>query len=818
LAAKNSREMHSIHPSADAAGTLPDPLEWPHLPGARRHFALVVTGVVLLGLVSAALVGWAWNAWEVVALYLALVLTSAAVGYATALGRARNSSDGVDWSLVRAAIDAREDALAVTDGADRLVCANGSYGGLCGGYSSPVDLPPAPGGRPTAAQAAAQARRDGGGSAEATVAVDGAERILRVDCRWADDAHRHLLWTIRRSAADEVVGQAIAFVEGAFGTQVGEAGVMAAVTDRAGRVLGANAAFDRAAQRTTGDVANFGEVVVVEEGGRAGLREADGAARPVRLLELPLGVAGDAAADAYLFLMMNEERAPAVLPAALPDSVPALLGNLPLGLALADRDGRLTFMNAAFAETAGAPEDAPLLYPTELVVDEDKAMVSDAVRRAAGGLRKPRDLRIRLKNRPEEQTILTVARSPGLGASEVVLSLKDNREQMKLERQIAQATKMQAVGQLAGGVAHDFNNILTAVIGYCDLMLLRHTPGDADFDDVNQIRQNANRAANLVRQLLAFSRQQTLRPQILQVSDVVGELSHLLKRLLGETVTLSVRHGRNVGPVRVDPGQLEQVIVNLAVNARDAMPDGGELTISTHAVGAAEVKALGYEMMPAADYVAIAVRDTGTGIPQDIIGKIFEPFFTTKEFGKGTGLGLSTVYGIVKQTGGFIFADSREGEGTTFTIYLPLHPDLPEAAAPEPASGDPQGDLWGKGTILLVEDEAMVRAVAERALTRKGYQVLAAANGEEALDILLGQANGVDLLISDVVMPVMDGPTLVREARARFPTLRIVFMSGYAEEQLRKSIDVPGVAFLPKPFSVQELNEAVRAALTREPA
>ncbi len=799
---------------------LPDPMEWPHLPGARRNFALVVAGVVLLGLASTALIGWAMGGWEVMAIYGALVLTSASVGYAAALGRARRGGGQIDWALVRAALDARTDALAITDGADRLVCANEAYGARCGGYPTPFELAGLASSSRAAIEAlATQARRDGSAHGEMAVTVDGEPRRLRIGCRPAELSRRHLLWTVRRSVADKLHDETVALLEGPFGAWVGAAGLMAVMTDRAGLVLAANGAFRQAAWPDGDRPLDLGEVLAVVDGKPAGLRQEDGSIRPMRIVELPLQPAPDRTPEAYLFLLMKEETpaAPAAPTIALPDSVPALLGTLPLGLALADRDGRLTFMNAAFAETAGAPEDAPMLYPTELVVDEDKAMVSDAVRRAAGGHHKPRDLRVRLKNRPEEQTILTVGRATGLGA-DVMLSLKDNREQMKLERQIAQATKMQAVGQLAGGVAHDFNNILTAVIGYCDLMLMRHSPGDSDFDDINQIRQNANRAANLVRQLLAFSRQQTLRPQIIQVSDVVGELSHLLKRLLGETVTLSVKHGRNIGLVRVDPGQLEQVIVNLAVNARDAMPDGGELTISTYAVPSTEVRSLGYEMMPAADYVAISVKDTGTGIPPEILGKIFEPFFTTKEFGKGTGLGLSTVYGIVKQTGGFIFADSPPGQGTVFTIYLPVHAEAAEASAEPAAPQAPAAELWGKGTILLVEDEGMVRAVAERALSRKGYQVLTAAHGEEALEILENRDAGVDLLISDVVMPTMDGPTLVRHARERFPKLRIIFMSGYAEEQLRKSIDVRGAGFLPKPFSVQELAEAVRAALAREAA
>jgi two-component system cell cycle sensor histidine kinase/response regulator CckA len=346
-------------------------------------------------------------------------------------------------------------------------------------------------------------------------------------------------------------------------------------------------------------------------------------------------------------------------------------------------------------------------------------------------------------------------------------------------------------------------------------MLMRHTPGDTDYDDIQQIKGNSNRAAGLTRQLLAFSRQQTLRPQVLQIPDVISEVSHLLKRLLGETVQLVVKHGRDLGPVRADPGQLEQVIVNLAVNARDAMMSkgGGTLTIQTYTVSADQVADLGSEILPVADYSAVSIADTGTGIPASILSKVFEPFFTTKEVGKGTGLGLSTVYGIVKQSGGYIFADSTVGEGTRFTIYLPVHHvEEDREAGKRTARKESEGELWGTGTVLLVEDEPMVRTVAERALTRHGYQVLTANNGEEALEIV-ERGDEIALLISDVVMPVMDGPTMVREARKTRPDLPILFMSGYAEEQLRKSIDIANVAFLPKPFSVQELAEAVRKVL-----
>jgi two-component system cell cycle sensor histidine kinase/response regulator CckA len=484
---------------------------------------------------------------------------------------------------------------------------------------------------------------------------------------------------------------------------------------------------------------------------------------------------------------------------------------MPIGLALVDRDGRFLTMNQAFRTAAGM-KGKPV-YPGDLVVKEDKAAVADAVRRNARGPAMSGDIAIRLTRDPKEPVALTIAGLRGLGDAAVLLLLKDNSEEAKLKRQIAQATKMQAVGQLAGGVAHDFNNILTAIIGHCDLMLMRHTPGDSDYDDIQQIKSNSNRAAGLTRQLLAFSRQQTLRPQVLQLPDVVSEVSHLLKRLLGETVVLVVKHGRNLGSIRADPGQLEQVIINLAVNARDAMAatSGGTLTIQTYAVRADQVAELGSEILPIADYTALSVSDTGCGIPANVLGKVFEPFFTTKEVGKGTGLGLSTVYGIVKQSGGFIFADSKVDEGTRFVIYLPVHTSDETKQAPrQTKTGD--NELWGSGTVLLVEDEPMVRTVAERALIRHGYSVVTANNGFEALEIL-NRGDEFVLLISDVVMPEMDGPTMVREARESRPELPVLFMSGYAEEQLRKSIDLDKVAFLPKPFSVQELAEAARKAL-----
>jgi two-component system, cell cycle sensor histidine kinase and response regulator CckA len=405
----------------------------------------------------------------------------------------------------------------------------------------------------------------------------------------------------------------------------------------------------------------------------------------------------------------------------------------------------------------------------------------------------------------------------------VIIYVLDMSEQRALQEQFAQGQKMQAVGQLAGGVAHDFNNVLTAIIGFSDLLLANHRPSDRSFQDIMNIKQNANRAASLVRQLLAFSRRQTLRPQVIQLGDALSDLRMLLSRLLGEKVDLQVVHGREVWPVKVDLPQFEQVVVNLVVNARDAMPEGGKLTIRTSNITAAEVARLyNYKEMPAADYVLLEVEDEGTGMSPEVMEKIFEPFFSTKEVGKGTGLGLSTVYGIVKQTGGFIYPASELGKGTVFRVFLPRHvssaAEVEEAAtaAAEETRKERPRDLTGSATILLVEDEDAVRAFASRALTSRGYEVHEASSGAEALEIYGERGSGFDLVISDVVMPEMDGPTLFRELRKSEPNQKFIFMSGYAEEAFAKNLpdtDRDAFGFLPKPFSLKQLATAVKDAL-----
>ncbi|MEQ9491151.1 MAG: response regulator [Alphaproteobacteria bacterium] len=404
------------------------------------------------------------------------------------------------------------------------------------------------------------------------------------------------------------------------------------------------------------------------------------------------------------------------------------------------------------------------------------------------------------------------------GGGGLLLHLVDATKSRQLEQQFAQSQKMQALGQLAGGVAHDFNNMLTAMIGFCDLILQRHHAGEQDFADIMQIKQNANRAAGLVRQLLAFSRQQPMQPRVLDIGEVLSEISSLLRRVLGERIELSVIHDREMAKVKVDQGQLEQVLINLAVNARDAMNGVGRLEIETAHQCIGQKKRFGFVDVPAGDYVTVTVVDTGPGIPDEIAGRIFDPFFTTKEIGDGTGLGLSMVYGSLEQMGGVVTVRNRpvrDGGGAAFTLFIPDAADAALADDPDADGEGDGGDVTGGGSILLVEDEDPVRLFSARALRSKGYVVTEARTGAAALEILAEST--FDLLVTDMMMPEVDGATLIRAAREATPDLPIICISGYTQESVAEEIvDLPNLQFLPKPFSLKQLVGRVRTAL--EPA
>lgn len=519
--------------------------------------------------------------------------------------------------------------------------------------------------------------------------------------------------------------------------------------------------------------------------------DSDGRLQPSRSLVLPRSVKlGEADTDARLQRFFN---------------------NAPMGIAELDGGGIIRNANAAFLSLTREAKRGVALEA--LVASEQRGSVRQALAGVNGADAKSTHVDVALLGDPPRQVQFLISGHAEKEASFLVFAA-DKTENKSLEVQVAQGQKMQAIGQLAGGVAHDFNNVLTAIIGFSDLLLAKHRPTDPAFADIMNIKQNANRAANLVRQLLAFSRRQTLRPEVLSLTDVIADLGNLLGRLLGEKVDLKVVHGRDVGMVKVDVNQFEQVVINLAVNARDAMSNGGTLTVRTSNATIAEQQSSDLQSMPPGDYVLCEVQDTGTGIPKEILDKIWEPFFSTKDVGKGTGLGLSTVYGIIKQTGGFIFCDSVVGKGTVFRIYLPRHHQEAQAAEEEVKEERPgvkRADHTGKGTVLLVEDEDAVRAFASRALASRGYTVFEAASGEAALAIVAEKGDEISLVISDVVMPEMDGPTMLKELRKRGVKTKIIFISGYAEDAFEKNLEgEQDFAFLPKPFSLKQLAEAVK--------
>jgi two-component system cell cycle sensor histidine kinase/response regulator CckA len=567
------------------------------------------------------------------------------------------------------------------------------------------------------------------------------------------------------------------------------------------------------------------------------LKTRGGRTLPVRLFH-KVAFGADGAPGSSRTLVLNRARDHGSDPQRLAEvRFMRFFHNTPMAIATVDKPGKIIRSNVLFARLfrpvlkTDGPDGGSILA---VVAERDRPALEAAIRSAADkqGEIAPVDAALAGPGERFARFYVTaVEEEVGDHEAAIVYGI-ETTEQRTLESQFTQSQKMELVGKLAGGIAHDFNNVLGAIMMATDFLVNAHKPTDPSFQDIMQIRQNANRAAGLVRHLLAFSRKQTLRPQVLSLGEALSDLTMLLRRLIGENVSLSVQHGRDLWPVKVDIAQFEQVIVNLAVNARDAMPDGGKLTLRTANVAAEESTRFNYKGMPIGEYVLIEVADTGTGIAPEIVNKIFEPFFTTKEVNKGTGLGLSTVYGIVKQTGGFVYLDSEVGKGTTFRIFLPRYipgaddvqaPQLPETTAPAlagtMAAADEvrrtaASDLTGHGTILLVEDEEGLRALNARGLKSRGYSVIEAGNGVEAIEALAREGGRVDLVVSDVVMPEMDGPTLLKELRKDNPDLKIIFVSGYAEDAFEKSLpDSSQYNFLAKPFTLKQLVSAVKEAM-----
>jgi two-component system, cell cycle sensor histidine kinase and response regulator CckA len=502
-----------------------------------------------------------------------------------------------------------------------------------------------------------------------------------------------------------------------------------------------------------------------------------------------------------------------------------LFHGAPFAIATLDRQGAVVSANATFQRMCNrdaTPPAGPVKLADLVLADaspDDRQAVEAGLARVTTGRATAAPFEVSFG--PDQQTTRRIYMSPlTVGADPreaAILYMLDTSELKALELKFIQSQKLEAVGKLAGGIAHDFNNVLTVIIGMSDLLLQSRRPNDPGYTDVMQIRSNANRAASMVQQLLAFSRKQTLKPEVLTLNDVIQDFGYSLNRLLGEKIDLKHAPGRDLWFVKADKTQFDQILINLTVNARDAMPAGGRLTIRTRNISVRDSLKLASQNVSSGEYVLTEVEDTGTGMPADVVAKIFEPYFTTKEVGKGTGLGLSTVYGIVKQTGGYIFCDSVQGRGTTFRIYLPRHIPAPSAPVIEvPAKAGPSTDLSGTGRVLLVEDEDGVRSFAMRALQRQGYEVFEAVSGVDALEVMEREGGKVDIVVSDVIMPEMDGPTMFKELRKKHPNLKIIFVSGYPDDAFKNALgEHDTFAFLPKPFTLSQLAEKVKEQLGR---
>lgn len=811
---------------------------------ARRW---VVIGAVALGIVTTLLDTLGVHVFGFPGLLTAFGL--AAIGGAVLYGLSGSQADAFSRSplAAAAALTALPDPCYVTDRRGSVLFANAAWRDLTGGFDRgrAVPLERLLAGRGESSEISfrlAQAARTGFAAEEdIEIGPRNAERVYRAIVRPLGGAAGGAVWLFRdltvererAAAAEKRHRRSLAYIEHApFGFFATDAdGQLVFMNARLGEWLGQDPRLlterrVKLEELVVGEVPALDDEETIESGQMlpldVDLRGKDGKAFPARILRTRVADAtGRVRAFALVLSRTTGDKAEETARDA-EMRFARFFNNAPVGIATVDSEGRIENANRAFIAYAGAEVKRGLRL-CDLLMEEDREAAEEAIRNArrgaAGGA-----VDVRLARNLDRVAQLYAA-SVDMGAeASAVVYLIDATEQKSLEMQFAQSQKMQAVGQLAGGVAHDFNNLLTAIIGFCDLLLVRHQAGDPSFADVVQIKQNANRAANLTRQLLAFSRRQTLRPKVLSLTDALAELQNLLARLLTEKVELKIVHGRDLGLVKVDQNQLEQVVINLAVNARDAMPDGGRLTIRTANVSEADSRALDHPLMPHAEYVLIEVSDTGTGIPKENLGKIFEPFYTTKDPSKGTGLGLSTVYGIIKQTGGFIFPYSTVGKGTSFRIYLPRYVETAaekaaeaEAAAAAAAAPAETADLTGKGTILLVEDEDAVRTFAARALGTRGYEVLQAESGEVALDVVREHEGRIDLVVSDVVMPNMDGPTMAKELKTLLPGTPIIFVSGYAEDAFAKNLDPDQeFHFLPKPFSLKQLAAAVKDVMGKK--
>ena len=831
----------------------------PSFPAGRigRWATPVLLATLTLGLGSAALAVWlARNAASAtvvssVIVVLAVCGLAALVLFAFGLLQLRSRADRFD--MTHAIANSNPDGLIVTDSESRILYANSAYRALSGesGMQKLRTVERLFTGSPDVSESVyrlSQAAKSGGRASEDLRLApppngEGDVAWYRIRVRPLDGVSREpaILWTIsdetrehdRHETFFQDLQHAIDYLDHApagFFSCEPDGAIVHMNATLAGWLDYDLAQFGLGQLKVDDIIAGAGGAMLTTIAGRPGevttrqfdvdLKLRNGRVMPARIFH-KVAFSSQGAPGPSRSLVIN--RSPGEMMKGEEDLRAAevrfarIFNSTPVAIAAVDAAGLLLRPNAAFARLAPEALKAqpqPSLF--NIVAERHHAALNSALAEAAEGKGEiaPLDVALEGAGAARSARLFVSAADPKSdeGASATVFAL-DTTEQRTLQENLAQSQKMQAIGQLAGGVAHDFNNVLTAIIGYSDLLLANHRPTDPSFQDIMQIKQNANRAAGLVRQLLAFSRRQTLRPETLQLNDVLSELHLLLRRLVGETIQLDVVNGRDLWLVKADLNQFEQVIVNLVVNARDAMKDGGKITLRTRNFPAAECASVKEMAVTPTDYVLVEVVDTGHGIPADVRDKIFEPFFTTKEVGKGTGLGLSMVYGIVKQTGGYVFCESEPGSGATFRILLPRLVESGAEEQPKKEAFKPAADLTGRGAILLVEDEEAVRAFASRALTSRGYTVLEAETGADALRVADQASEPINLIVSDVIMPEMDGPTMLAELRRRGVTAKAVFVSGYADDAFSRNLpETQDFVFLPKPFTLKQLIETVKAA------
>ncbi|MHA6287028.1 ATP-binding protein [Maricaulis sp. CAU 1757] len=815
--------------------------------------ALWVCGIVSALAAAVALFAAGSDGWQGFVYLSGLAAVGFLVLYAIAAGETagRNLRDKVardqgpsTEDIAYKALNGYPEPVLITDQRGGARWGNAAYRELArqvGGFGQSFGLPTVDriwagaGGGDGAVYRLARAAARGDGACELLPPIDlGDGNLARFHLEAQPQDGQMILWRLIRAEGRDtksdmaVADWAVHAPVGLFSLRTNGEIAMGNATLRGWLGLGEGEGFPPLSKVLTGDGA---ERVLLSRGGEgiaridARLRSPDGVESPVALAVE--WASGDPVTGRVVMYMLSSTGAPPRLGrqeeeadmsgAAMLDD---LFASAPFGVVRLDgadpESAIIEDVNPGLVQLSGG-KAIPGIRFCDLFNWDDGRSATDAFAAAMAGSGEPAEARLET----EKQTYVHLAFAPARGGKRVAYVI-DVTSWKELERQFSQSNKMQAVGQLAGGVAHDFNNLLTAVRLNTDELLNRHPVGDPDYSELQSINQTVARAAGLVRKLLAFSRKQTFRMETLDIGDLLSDVSVLLRQIVEETVRLDIVHGRSLPMIKADKGQLETAIINLAANARDAMREkgGGRLTIQTSLTSADVVRKAGAPNPREGDWLAIAVTDEGHGMDPETMEKIFEPFFTTKEAGKGTGLGLATVYGIVKQSGGFLFADSEVGKGTTFTIYLPGHApseeeseELQQVEAAKTVEKAPE-DLSGRGRILLVEDEDAVRNIAAKTLIKRGYDVVEACDGEEAYEILEDDEDGFDLLISDVVMPGLDGPGLLEKARDMLKGTRVVFISGYAAEQFSKTLsDEADVSFLPKPFTLKQLAEKVKEEL-----